>query len=121
MLGIPSDRGGRIGLLVIALVVALLVLAGGLRRRDPLLRFDREAGAVLVRAGALEDAIRAQVAARCRRAACLAARRLHGQRLTAEVEVVARPLADKERLRALTESGARAAITSDAGLPEVRP
>jgi len=120
-LGIPSDRGGQIGLLVLALVVSLLVLAAGLRRRDSLLRFEREAGSVLVRAGALEDAIRIQVAGDADVLRVSPRVRLNGERLTVEVEVVARPMAEKERLRALSESGARAAITEGAGLPDVDP
>jgi hypothetical protein len=121
VLGIPSDRGGRIGLLVIALVVSLLVLAAGLRHRDPLLRFEREEGTVVVRAGALEDAIRAEVFRDADVLRVSPRVRLHRGQVTVEVEVVARPMAERDRLLALTESGARAAIIEGAGLPEVAP
>jgi hypothetical protein len=121
VLDIPSNRGGQIGLLVIALAVSLLVLAAGLRRRDPILRFEREAGSVLVRAGAVEDVIRTQVVRDADVLRVSPRVRLHGERLTAEVEVVARPMAEKERLRALAESGVRTAVTDGAGLAEVDP
>ena len=119
VLGIPADRGGRIGLLVIGLIVSLLVLAAGLRHRDPWLRFERDQGIVLVRAGALEDAIRAQVFADADVLRVSPRVRLHGRQVTVEVEVVARPMAERERLLALTENGARAAIMEGAGLPDV--
>jgi hypothetical protein len=121
VLGIPSDRGGRISLLVIALVVSLLVLAAGLRHRDPLLRFERDQGTVLVRAGALEDAIRAQVFADADVLRVSPRVRLRGKKVTVEVEVVVRPRAERRRLQELTERGARAAITQGAGLPDVTP
>jgi hypothetical protein len=41
--------------------------------------------------------------------------------VTVEVEVVARPMAEHERLLALTQKGARAAIIEGVGLPEVAP
>jgi hypothetical protein len=121
VLGIPSDRGGRIGLLVVALVVSLLVLAAGLRHRDPLLRFERDEGTVLVRAGALEDAIRAEVFADADVLRVSPRVRLRGRRVTVEVEVVARPLAERQRLQGLAERGTRTAIIEGAGLPDVAP
>jgi hypothetical protein len=121
VLGIPSDRGGKIGLLVVALVVSLLVMAAGLRHRDPLLRFERDEGSVLVRAAALEDAIRAEVSPDADVLRVSPRVRLHGRRLSVEVEVVARPMAQSDRLRALTEQSARTAITDGAGLPDVAP
>ena len=121
VLGIPSDRGGRIGLLVVALIVSLLVLAAGLRHRDPLLHFERDDGTVLVRAGALEDAIRAEVFADADVLRVSPRVRLRGRRVTVEVEVVARPLAEPQRLQELTERGARTAIMEGAGLPDVAP
>jgi hypothetical protein len=121
VLGIPSDRGGRIGLLVIALVVSLLVLAAGLRHRDPLLRFERDEGTVLVRAGALEDAIRAEVFRDADVLRVSPRVRQQRRRVTVEVEVVARPMVERDRLLALTENGARAAIIEGVGLPEVTP
>jgi hypothetical protein len=121
VLGIPADRGGRIGLLVVGLIVSLLVLAAGLRHRDPWLRFERDQGTVLVRAGALEDAIRAQIFADADVLRVSPRVRLYGRQVTVEVEVVARPMAERERLLALTENGARAAIMEGAGLPDVAP
>ena len=121
LLGIPSDRGGRIGLLVVALVVSLLVLAAGLRHRDPLLRFERDEGTVLVRAGALEDTIRAEVLRDADVLRVSPRVRQQRRRVTVEVEVVARPMAERERLLELTQNGARAAIIEGVGLPEIAP
>jgi hypothetical protein len=121
VIGIPSDRGGRIGLLVIALVVSLLVLAAGLRHRDPLLHFERDEGTVLVRAGALEDAIRAEVLQDADVLRVSPRVRQHGRRVAVEVEVVARPMSDGDRLQTLSENGARMAITMGVGLPDVGP
>ena len=120
ILGIPHKLGNQIALLVIALVVALLVLMAGLRRRDPLLRFENASGTVFVRAGAFEDSIRNRVAADADVISVSPHVRMQGGKVAAEVEMVARPLADKDRLRALAEAQARAALCECAGLPDVR-
>jgi hypothetical protein len=120
VLGFPHTHGGRIGVLLVALVVSLLVLAAGLRRRDPLLHFAVEEGAVLIRAGALEDAIRGHVLTDPDVLRVAPRVRQHGE-LSVEVEVVARPMANRERLLALVVAGTHAALCVGVGLPEVQP
>lgn len=115
--GVPVDHGGRIGLLLLAFVVSLLVLAVGLRQRDPVLRFASEEGDVVVRAGALEQLVRAELAAHPDVLRVAPRVRLRRGRLAAEVEIIARPLADATTLRGIGERAVRSALCDTAGLP----
>lgn len=120
-IGVPAEHGGRIALLFLAFVVALLVLVAGLRRRDPLLRFELQDGAVLVRAGALEDAIRAELLSHPDVLRVSPRVRVRDGEVWAEVDVAVRPLADVGSLCALGVAGARAALCDGAGLPAGEP
>jgi hypothetical protein len=120
-IGVPADHKGRIALLFLAFVVALLVLVAGLRRRDPLLRFEVQDGAVLVRASALEDSVRAELLADPDVLRVSPRVRLRDGQLKVEVEVAARPFADVARLRSLGMAGTRAALCDGAGLPAAEP
>lgn len=116
-IGLPDDHGGRIGLLLGALVISLLLLAVGLHRHDPVLRFPSEGGEVRIRAGALEEAVRAEVRPHPDVLLANPHVRMRGGRPRVEVEVVARPLADVVALRALVEEAANGVLCSTAGLP----
>ena len=120
-LGLPTDHGGRIALLVLAFVVALLLLAAGLRRRDPVLRFAYEGGDVRVRASALEETIRIALSSDPDVLRIDSRVRLRRGKLHTEVELSARPLADVRRLRDHALDGTRVALCEGAGLPASAP
>lgn len=120
-LHLPADHAGRIALLAGGLAVALLILFAGVRHRDALLRLKVADGGVLVRAGALEASIHSALAADPD--VLRVHTRVHARRqaVVADVDVVARPLADEGRLERFAEAGVRRAMCDNAGLPAAEP
>lgn len=118
-MGLPNDHGGRIGLLLAALVVSLLLLAVGLHRHDPVLHFTSQEGEVRIRAGALEEAVLAEVTLHPDVLRADPRVRMRGGRPRVEVDVAARPMADARALRGLVEEAVNGVLCSTAGLPPV--
>lgn len=120
-LGVPDNAAQRIAVLVGLAVVGVLLVVAGMRLRDPLLRVDVPNGRVTVRAHAIEqemasaladdpDVLRTDARVRSR----------HGE-LLAELDIVARPQADTDRLRAEAAERLQRALCDAAGLTCPRP
>lgn len=121
LLGIPAEPGKRIVLLLVCVVVGVLLAVAGLRLRDPLLSVRVPGGEVTVRASSIEQALNRALAGEpdvLRVTATVRSR--HGE-LEADVEVLARPLADTVRLRDEALARLQEALCEAAGLTCSQP
>lgn len=120
-IGVPGDPAQRVAVLVGVAVVGVLLMVAGMRLRDPLLRVDVPNGRVMVRAQAIEQELAATMADDpdvVRTDARVRSR--HGE-LLAELEIVARPLTDTDRVRAEAAERMQQALCDAAGLTCPRP
>lgn len=118
---LPDDVPQRVALLAAAVIVGVLLMIAGLRLRDPLLRVDVPGGRVTVRSHAIERELAAAMAVDpdvLRTEARVRSR--HGE-LHAQVDIVARPLADETRLRGEAGDRMQRALCDAAGLTCPRP
>ena len=114
--GLRTGAGDRIGLLFAGVIVGILLTVAGLRLRDPVLKLNVPGGVIVLRVGAVEkslvtsishdpDVLRTEVRVRVR----------HGD-LRTDVLVLARPLADVDRLRAQADTRMHDALCRAIGM-----
>lgn len=96
---VPDELWQRVAILVGVAIVGVLLMIAGLRLRDPLLRVEVPNGRVTVRAHAIELELREAMAEDPDVLQTDASVRSRRGELKAELDIVARPDADIDRLR----------------------
>jgi len=113
---VPDGLGERIAILVGLGVVGVLLMVAGLRLREPLLRVDVPNGRVTVRAHAIELELEAAMAADPDVLETEASVRSKNGELCADLDIVARPDADTERLKREAAARLQERLCEAAGL-----